>query len=82
MFLLTAHPVPEQAGALCYRRHYMRTHLASHIKITKLGIGWFAALITPSGENHNRVELLGRSDTLGDLVEDCRLNSIFDRRHP
>jgi hypothetical protein len=68
--------------------------LASHIKVTKLGIGWFAALITPSGEGHNRVEILGRTDTLADLVEDCEgfgvgtladliedceLNSTFDR---
>jgi hypothetical protein len=60
----------------------MRTKLASHIKVSKLGIGWFAALITPSGEGHNRVEMLGRSDNLGDIVEDCMLNSTFDRsRH-
>jgi hypothetical protein len=60
----------------------MRTKLASHIKVSKLGIGWFAALITPSGEGHNRVEMLGRSDTLAGLVEDCGLNSTFDRsRH-
>jgi hypothetical protein len=57
----------------------MRTKLASHIKVSKLGIGWFAALITPSGEGHNRVEMLGRSDTLAGLVEDCGLNSTFDR---
>jgi hypothetical protein len=56
--------------------------LASHIKVSKLGIGWFAALITPSGEGHNRVEMLGRSDDLEDIVEDCMLNSTFDRsRH-
>jgi hypothetical protein len=60
----------------------MRTKLASHIKVSKLGIGWFAALITPSGEGHNRVEMLGRSDSMGDIVEDCMLNSTFDRsRH-
>jgi hypothetical protein len=53
--------------------------LASHIKVSKLGIGWFAALITPSGEGHNRVEMLGRSDSMADIVEDCMLNSTFDR---
>ncbi len=57
----------------------MRTMTASHIKVSKLGIGWFAALITPSGEGHNRVEILGRSDSLEDIVEDCMLNSTFDR---
>jgi hypothetical protein len=57
----------------------MRTKLASHIKVSKLGIGWFAALITPSGEGHNVVEMLGRSDSMGDIVEDCMLNSTFDR---
>jgi hypothetical protein len=57
----------------------MRTMLASHIKISKLGIGWFAALITPSGEGHNRVEILGRSDSMEDIVEDCMLNCSFDR---
>jgi len=60
----------------------MRTMLASHIKVSKLGIGWFAALITPTSEGHNRVEILGRSDSLAGLVEDCELNSTFDRsRH-
>jgi hypothetical protein len=60
----------------------MRTKLSSHIKVSKLGIGWFAALITPSGEGHNRVEMLGRSDSMEDIVEDCMLNSTFDRsRH-
>jgi hypothetical protein len=53
--------------------------LASHIKVTKLGIGWFAALITPSGEGHNRVEILGRNDNLGDIVSDAFLNAPFDR---
>jgi hypothetical protein len=53
--------------------------LASHIKVSKLGIGWFAALITPSGEGHNRVEILGRADSLGELVENCEINSTFDR---
>jgi hypothetical protein len=57
----------------------MRTKKASHIKVSKLGIGWFAALITPSGEGHNKVEILGRSDSLADIVEDCFLNSTFDR---
>jgi hypothetical protein len=60
----------------------MRTMLSSHIKVSKLGIGWFAALITPSGEGHKIVEMLGRSDSMGDIVEDCMLNSTFDRsRH-
>lgn len=57
----------------------MRTMTSSHIKVSRLGIGWFAALITPSGEGHNRVEILGRSDSMEDIVEDCMLNSTFDR---
>jgi hypothetical protein len=52
----------------------MRKQLNSHIEISKLGIKWYAFLRTPT-----EWKLLGGSPNLGSIVEDCRLNSTFDR---
>jgi len=52
----------------------MRTQLDSHIEISKLGIKWYAFLRTPT----NWI-LLGGHLVLGCLIDDCVLNSTFDR---
>jgi hypothetical protein len=52
----------------------MRKQLDSHIEISKLGIKWYAFLRTPTDW-----KLLGGSLNLGSIVEDCMLNSTFDR---
>ena len=52
----------------------MRTQLNSHIEISKLGIKWYAFLRTPTDW-----VLLDGNLNLGSLVDDCTLNSTFDR---
>lgn len=53
----------------------MRNQKDNHLRIERNNHGWNAFLINPEGE----VILLGSAGELGELVENCELNSTFDR---
>lgn len=52
----------------------LRTQLDKHIEMHKLGLRW--VVILTDGVDW---QCLGTSFDFADLVEDCRLNSTFDR---
>lgn len=52
----------------------MRTQKDKHFVFHKIGLRWFAVLT-----DGTKMCVLGSSTDFGDLIEDCRLNSTFDR---
>jgi len=53
----------------------MRTQTDNHLRIEPRPNGWNAFLVNPEGE----VLLLRSAEELWDLIDDCTLNSTFDR---
>ena len=58
----------------------MRLKKDSHIKISKLGLKWTAALIAATPQGGVEVEILDQRDRLSPLVDKALLNGSWDRQ--